>query len=199
MYDAVLFDLDDTLYQNRNISQERTLLTKEWIRRELDLACSEVDGLYGRLQQEHPHPYNGLQSLGLSVEGYFDNVFERVDPGSYLVAEPRLSRVLSSLPGAVYVVSLSPKRYARRVLDELGVADHVEGVSNPYQDEDEHSKRFVYRRFADRNCLVVGDSYRLDLSPAEEVGFDSIHVDGACSIDTAHVCLDSVLELPEQL
>jgi len=199
VYDTVIFDLDDTLYQNPDLSDRLTELTKRWIAEELGLSDHRVEALYGWLPTIHPHPYDGYASLGLPIEGYFEHAFRRVPVSEYVDANPELVALCSEIDVTTAVVSLGPRDHCQRVLDALGFSDEIDGVYNPYQDADAYDKAAVYERFSDDATLVVGDSYANDLQPAVELGFDVVHVTEACNREVEHSCIDDVSELKSVL
>jgi FMN phosphatase YigB (HAD superfamily) len=198
-YRAVFFDLDDTLYRNPSFSDELTELTKRWLADELDLGRDAVDALYERLPSAHPNPYDGFTSLGLAVDDYFENVFHRVDPRDEIRPRPELEGTVSELVPTLVVVSLAPREHCERVLDALGIDDHVDAIYNPYQDADAHEKDAIYASFEDERVLVVGDSYHNDLRPAVELGFDTVHVAPDCDLSHQHDCTEDVLDVALRL
>lgn len=195
MYDRIVFDVDDTLYRNPEFSGRLTEMTKSWIEDELGVNRDAVEVLYQWLKSEYPNPYDGFSALGLSVEDYFENVFYRVDPEDAIEPRPGLGRTCAETDASVVVVSLAPHEHCERVLDALGLDEHVDAIYNPYQDADAHEKSAVYAPFSEERVLVVGDSYANDLRPGIELGFDAVHVTPECDLSHQHVCLDDVSEL----
>lgn len=187
----IIFDLDDTLYQNKRLSQRNTELTKNWIKEELNLSRGELEDLYQKLPDKYPNPLKGIKSLGLSTQGYYKNVFKKINPEKYLSERSDLKKELEKLDGEKVVVSFAPKNYCSRVLEVLGIEQHFEEVYSA--SEFESSKRRAYREIKNPD-IVVGDNYSTDLKPAADLGIDIIHVSECCSIDQEHFCCKDIVE-----
>lgn len=187
----IIFDLDDTLYQNKQLSRRNTELTKDWIKEELNLSQDELEDLYQNLPYKYPNPLRGIESIGLSTEGYYNNVFRRIKPEKYLSKNSELENEFEKLDRDLVVVSFAPKNYCWRVLEVLGVEQHFEKVFSA--SEFESSKKRVYREIENPD-IVVGDNYTTDLKPAAKLGLDIIHVSESCSIDQKHFCCKDIVD-----
>lgn len=187
----IIFDLDDTLYQNKQLSRRNTELTKNWIKEELNLSQDELENLYQNLPDKYPNPLRGIESIGLSTEGYYKNVFRRIEPEKYLSENFELENELEKLDRSKIVVSFAPKSYCWRVLEVLGVEQHFEKVFSA--SEFESSKKLAYREIKNSE-VVIGDNYSADLKPAADLGLDIIHVSECCSVDQEHFCYKDIVE-----
>lgn len=186
----IIFDLDDTLYQNRRLSQRNTDLTKSWIKEELGLDEKELESMYEKLPEEYPNPLKGIKSLGLSTQEYYDNVFRRIEPAKYISENPKLEKGLKKLDREKVVISFASKDYCKEVLDVLGIEKHFEKVLSASQFES--SKKRAYTNIKNPE-IVIGDNYNADLKPAMELGIDIIHVDNKCDVYQNHHCFKDIL------
>lgn len=187
----IVFDLDDTLYQDKKLSQRNTELTEQWIKEELGLNKDELEILYQELQEEYPNPLRGIKSLGLSTQEYYENVFRRIEPEKHLGKKTNLEKELRVLEREKIVVSFAPEDYCWRVLETLGIDQHINNVLSA--SDFGLSKKKAYKNLEDVE-VVVGDNFRADLKPAEELGIDIIHVSDNCKVDQSHYCVDDVVE-----
>jgi len=187
----IIFDLDDTLYDNERLSRRNTQLTKKWIQQELGLNKAELEELYRNLPKKYPNPLNGVTSLGLSPEGYHENVFGKIEPSKYLSERIELKKELEKLDEEQAIVSFAPETYCRRVLDVLGIEEFFQQVISASQFNS--SKKQAYEEIKNPE-LVIGDNFKADLRPAIEIGIDIIHVSKNCKISQNHTCCEDVIQ-----
>jgi putative hydrolase of the HAD superfamily len=127
--DAILFDLDNTLYP-----PERDLfsLIDVWINRYMQevagVPAADVDGLRRRYWAEYGVTLGGLiRHHGVDPENYLEYVHD-VDVDSRLAPDPDLRTTLQRLPQRKVVFTNGSRQHAERVLAALGVADQFEAL-----------------------------------------------------------------------
>lgn len=154
-------------------------LTKEWLINALGLQEVEFSTFYAELIHRHPYPFQGMASLGFSVQDYYKNVFEKLDPYKHLLPDKKLQELLKRLKVPKYVVTLAQPDYSRKVQKALEIADLLDGVLF-MADFKEPSKLAAYEAvskklaIAPENICVVGDNFEIDILPAISAGYKTV-------------------------
>lgn len=195
IYDTLIFDLDNTLYQSSELINYRTSLTVDWIEENANLTQSKAQSFYQSLSDEYPHPYDGFTSIGLAIDSYFENVSYKLTPSDFVDENESLRDLFSEVDAEIIIVSLGPHSYIQQMTDAIGISDHISGAYNPYQDADAHSKYSIYKRYTQDTVLVTGDSYANDIQPARDLGFDTVHVAQTCSVSKSHSCINRITQI----
>jgi FMN phosphatase YigB (HAD superfamily) len=199
IYDTLIFDLDNTLYQSSELVNYRTELTVNWIEEYSDLNQAKSQSFYRNLSDEYPHPYDGFTAIGLTIDSYFENVSYKLTPSDFVDENKSLCEIFSDIDAEIIVVSLGPHSYIQQMTDAIGVREQISGVYNPYQDANTHSKYSIYKQYTQNTVLVTGDSYANDIQPARELGFDTVHVAPKCSVSKRHSCINSINQITEYI
>jgi len=183
MISALILDQDGTLYPSLSpLSSELRRRTKEWLQKALGVSSDAIDDLYSRLQAEHPHPYDGFKSVGLSPEEYLEQVFDRIDPAAYLSRDEHLRTLLGNIGCPKFVVTLSSLSYASKLQKALGIREILQETVSMIDLVPHHGKDAAYTSIRKRiqvpleNILVVGDNILLDIKPALAAGFPALLV-----------------------
>lgn len=121
---AILFDLDNTLYDaSRGLQEAGDRRITAYIMRELGLPHNEADALRTRTWRQYGTTARGLQAeYGLPPKPLYDWAISQLEPAEYLYPEPRLAAMLASFEAGCHVFTNAPEQYARKVLAALGVA-----------------------------------------------------------------------------
>ncbi len=204
--DVILFDLDNTLYRPKCGLQEAgdELITR-FISERLGLSWEEADRLRVRTWRQY-----GATSRGLEVEfdvpqrEFFAGSVERVPVERHVRARPDLAAMLGRLPQRLYVFTNAPRRYARRVLQALGVAEQIERVfdirdagGRPKPDCDCYEQVLEAVGAPAHRVALIEDT-EANLAPAAELGMVTIKVNPPPP-RPPHLYLPDLLELPELL
>ncbi|MEG3181042.1 pyrimidine 5'-nucleotidase [Sphingomonas sp. LT1P40] len=181
--DAWLFDLDNTLYPERN---------------NLFAQMNERIGAYvARLLKLDPVAANAVQkgyyfSHGTTLAGLMAD--HGVDPYHYLADvhdiemdvlehDAPLAAAIAKLPGRKIVFTNADAPYAEKVLDRLGLLDQFEAIhdvhaSNYHPKPHEHAYRSLCEayRIDPTTALFVEDLAR-NLAPAKAIGMTTVWID----------------------
>lgn len=198
-YDTLIFDLDNTLYHSPQLVTYRTELTENWIETNSDLTQEKAQSFYRNLSDEYPHPYDGFTAIGLSIDGYFKNVSDKLTPSDFVDRNESLIDIFADISADIIIVSLAPHSYIQKMIDAIEISEHISGAYNPYQDANAHSKYSIYNRYTQNDVLVTGDSYANDIQPASELGFDTVHLAPQCSVSKNHSCINNINQITEYI
>ena len=178
-----IFDLDNCLYPASTglfaLIDERM---GAYIQRLLDCDLDEAR----RVQKAHFHEH-GTTLAGLMKEhaidphDFLDDVHDI--PLDRVQCDTRLGRLLPRLPGRRFVFTNGDERYARRVLDAIGVHEHFDDLhdihASSYRPKpDPHGYELLCRRFEidPERALLVDDMVQ-NLGPAKTLGMTTVWVD----------------------
>ena len=178
-----IFDLDNCLYPASTglfaLIDERM---GAYIQRLLDCDAAEAK----RVQKAHFHEH-GTTLAGLMKEQGVDphDFLEEVHdiPLDRVQCDERLARLLPRLPGRRFVFTNGDARYARRVLEAIGVHDHFEDLhdihASSYRPKpDPHGYELLCERFGiDPAHALLADDMVKNLAPAKALGMTTIWVD----------------------
>ena len=178
-----IFDLDNCLYPASTglfeLIDERM---GAYIQRLL--GCDPVEAR--RVQKAHFHEH-GTTLAGLMKE-------HGVDPGDFLedvhaipldrlCRDDRLATALDRLPGRKFVFTNGDARYARRVLEAIGVHDRFDELhdihASSYRPKpDPHGYELLCARFGiEPATALLADDIAANLAPAKTLGMTTVWVD----------------------
>ena len=178
-----IFDLDNCLYPaSSGLFELIDQRMGEYIQRLLSCDVREAK----RVQKHHFHTH------GTTLAGLMKH--HDVDPHDFLEAvhaipldriqcDDRLVSALGRLPGRRFVFTNGDARYARRVLDAIGVAEQFDELhdihASAYRPKpDPHGYALLCERFGidPRSALLV-DDMAANLKPAKALGMTTVWVD----------------------
>jgi len=127
--DALLLDLDETLYPRGNGVLQRTdRRIAAWVAARLGVSEEEANRLRFELWQSHGTTLRGLvERYGIEPGDYLEVVY-RTDLSDLLQPDPALRALLGRLPGRKAVFTNAPRAHARQVLELLDVHDAFEDL-----------------------------------------------------------------------
>jgi putative hydrolase of the HAD superfamily len=178
-----IFDLDNCLYPASaglfELIDERM---GAYIQRLLNCDRNEAR----RVQKAHFHEH-GTTLAGLMKE-------HGVDPGDFLGdvhsipldrvrRDDRLAAALAKLPGRKFVFTNGDARYARRVLEAIGVHDSFDELhdiqASTYRPKpDPHGYELLCERFGiEPRQALLADDMAANLAPAKALGMTTVWVD----------------------
>lgn len=204
---TLFFDLDDTLYDNKNglwcAIRDRM---NDYIQRLLGLSPDETASLRRHYYLTYGTTLRGLQiHHAISPDEYLAYVHD-LPLEKYIQPDPELKKMLSSLPQHKYIFTNADADHARRILSRLGVQDCFDGVIDiralQYHCKPEPEAYQIALRLAGETeakvCLLVDDSVR-NLAMAHELGFITVLV-GSDGLDAGvDYCISNIKQLPARI
>ncbi|MCL2270155.1 MAG: HAD family hydrolase [Treponema sp.] len=203
--DAVLFDMDSTLYTHPEYARSQIDLPVERLARLRGVTFDEMNDAIARYRTEWVKGHGGKQiSLGNVFEAFGVSIRENAQwraelyhPEQYLAEDRQLRYALEQLEErfVLAVVTNNPVSIAERTLSVLGVEDLFHeivgldtcGVSKPH--EESFMRAAIHCGAVPEACVSVGDRYDIDIALPLELGMGGILVDG----------VKDVYKLPEVL
>lgn len=129
MIKLVIFDQDGTLYKRDNQLMLTTRkLTKDWLMKSLNLKYVEVEELYEELPKKYPNPYYGFKSLGLGVENYMSEVFDKVNPSDYIDFNDKLYHFFKCSKLKKALVTFASPQYTKELQNKLKIYDYYSKI-----------------------------------------------------------------------
>lgn len=188
MMQAVLFDLDNTLYPpERELFSLIDVRINRYMTDVVGIGHGEVDGLRRRYWKEYGATLQGLmRHYGIDPEDYLEYVHD-VDVSSRLTRDHGLRQALGGIPWRRVVFTNGSDGHARRVLASLGLHDLFEEIFDirvaSYMPKPSPAPylKVVERLGVDAGrCVMVEDSTE-NLRTAKELGMGTVLVGpGAC-------------------
>jgi len=125
--DAILFDLDNTLYPaEKELFSLIDVRINRYMQEVAGIPAAAVDGLRRRYWAEYGVTLGGLiRHHGVDPEDYLDYVHD-VDVDSRLSPDSELRAALQQLPQRKVVFTNGSRQHAEKVLAALGVTDQFE-------------------------------------------------------------------------
>lgn len=183
MIQAILFDLDDTLYPRQaGVMDQIRILMLQYLRTRLDLSPEEADALRRRYFQEYGTTMRGLQlKHAIDADEFLDYV-HNIRLEDHIQPNPELDAALASLQQQKIVFTNASREHAERVLDVLGVAHHFDRIVDVRDVAFESKPQLAaYRRICElidvppERCMLVEDNVR-NLQPAKALGMTTVLV-----------------------
>lgn len=205
MLKALLFDLDETLYRpacGMLAAGDRRIT--DFLADRLGLSHEDANEL-----RVHYYEKYGTTAAGCEIEldipqaEFYARSVEQVDPDKYLSPAPKLQQMLAGLQAELFIFTNATSRYARRVLDILGVKQQFERIFDveftgwrPKPDPEAYTKvvEAVGRPAAE--CGLVEDN-PANLPPARDLGMTTFLL--RADHPDADYRLDDILDLPRLL
>ena len=181
--DAILFDLDNTLY-----APERDLFSlidkriNRFMEEVVAIRPAEVDGLRRHYWKAYGATLQGLiRHYGVDPEHYLEYVHD-VDVAGRLFPDVELGRGLAGLAVHRYVFTNGSRGHAERVLAALGLAEHFEEIFDirvaAYQPKpcpDPYHGVLAALGLGAERCIMVEDSLD-NLETAKQLGMTTVLV-----------------------
>lgn len=200
-----IFDLDNTLHDASphifpHINRSMTAYLQE------HLLLSEADA--NALRQHYWHRYGAtlsglMRHHGTDPDHFLWHTHQFPELEKMVLREPRLRRVLRSLPGKKVVFSNAPQHYALAVLKLLKVADLFDDVvaveQTRYRPKPDYAGfRHVMRRHrvSAAQCVMVEDSLA-NLLAAKRLGMRTVWVNAGNQYPACvDVKINDIVKLP---
>ena len=201
---TLFFDLDDTLYPNDSgLWQAIRARMGQYMIEVLGLPADQVPEIRKHYFQTYGTTLRGLQKHHqVNADDYLAYVHD-LSLEDFLHPDPALRCFLENLPQKRFIFTNADSNHARRVLQVLGVQDCFNGIIDVRAIEFAcKPDRIAYTRALalsgeplPETCVMVDDSI-INLAPARELGFTTVHVGREPSSgDAAVYSINSVIEL----
>ncbi|MDR3171151.1 MAG: HAD family hydrolase [Treponema sp.] len=195
---AFLFDMDSTLYTNREYFQFQIDSPIRRLARLRGVSFDRMQQEIAAYRRDWAAAHGGQQTslgnvfmaFGISIEESIRWREELYEPAAYLKADPRLQETLTTLGAscALGLVTNNPVFVARKTLACLGVDALFQvivgldtcGVSKPHAAP--FLKALELLDVSPAASVSVGDRYDIDLARPLELGMGGILVDGVADV-----------------
>lgn len=205
VYKAIFFDLDDTLYDNRNGLWEaiRTRMSRYMYER-LHLPPDQVPILRRKYFETYGTTLRGLQIHHQVDANDYLNYVHDLPLEEYLCPDPRLRAMLLALPQTKWIFTNADGDHAKRVLKILGVEDCFHGIID-IRALGFHCKPEVlaYQLALElagesdsHDCILIDDSAR-NLAVARWLGFTTVLISRDGADPYAHYSIPCIHDLPK--
>lgn len=204
-FEAMFFDLDDTLYPSTSgIWQAIGDRMDSYIIEQLGIYPDKVKNLRESLFQEYGTTLRGLSALyGINEEEFLDYVHD-VPLDRYLRRDVMLIETMSMYPERKLIFTNASRKHAESVLSALGLEGFFEEIIDilritPYCKPlpEAFQKALVLSGVVDPGkCVVIDDSAR-NLKTASEMGFFTIQVGTEIRSPYADAAIVTVSDLPD--
>jgi putative hydrolase of the HAD superfamily len=206
MIQAILFDLDDTLYpSDSGVMDEIRRLMLRYLRERLDLSPQEADAL-----RRHYFATYGTTMRGLQVNHHIDPdeylaLVHDIRLEEHLQPNEELGAVLAGIRQQKVVFTNASREHAEAVLGVLGIRSHFDLVVD-VRDMNYESKPVTsaYGRICEMlelepgQCVLVEDNVR-NLEPAKALGMITVLISDGAAANPAPKIVDYVLPRVEEI
>ncbi len=180
--DAWVFDLDNTLYPpSCNLFEQIDVKMRAFITDLLQVDGDEAYRLQKQYYREHGTTLAGLMKLHAIKPEKFLSFVHDIDV-SVIPANEALADALTHLPGRRLVFTNGTVAHAKRVLDRIGIHDHVEDIFDiVHADFIPKPRRETFTRFIDKHAVdpkraAMFEDLDRNLAPAHELGMTTVLV-----------------------
>jgi phosphoglycolate phosphatase len=178
---AVLFDLDHTLAMSRNYYDAVRQASQNYISQCNRLSLYEIKRIVDDLraqclsQGRAMSQYDVANRFELAVDNLDQYIFESVEATNYFLPDEQLQDLLENLRGEglrLAILTNSPPRQAKAIIDAIGIAQLVDQIFTPDKVAClKPDEKFFVSALNQLGCVathavMIGDSRTLDLAPA---------------------------------
>jgi putative hydrolase of the HAD superfamily len=183
--DAWVFDLDNTLYPpSCNLFAQIDVRMRAFIGELLNVDGNEAYRLQKQYYRDHGTTLAGLMALhGVEPKRFLDFVHD-IDV-TVVPPNPDLAAALERLPGRRLVFTNGTVAHAARVLNQIGIHDHVEEIFDIAHADFvpkpklETFERFLRNHDIDPARAAMFEDLDRNLAPAHELGMTTVLVRSA--------------------
>jgi putative hydrolase of the HAD superfamily len=199
---TLIFDLDGTLYVNRELGQEIHLAACRYMAGVLAVDVTEADRLLReakrRLSDESGWDSSlsaACLALGGDMVELHRHFAQEIDPEPFLNRDERVVRLLESLAVSygLYIYTNNNRPLAGRIMGALGIAGYfrraftIEDGWRPKPDLPTLDQIYATIGSEPAHCLFIGDRYDIDLRLPQQMGssvYLSTTLDDLLSLET---------------
>lgn len=201
MLEALLFDLDETLYRpGTGMLQAGDRTITRFVSQALDIAHEEADRIRHDLWQRYGTSAAGLEvEHGIKQADVYAGSIETLDASQYITNDPELDDMLSRIRVPLYIFTNSTRPYCERVLDALGIRHHFEDIFDvTFTDWCPKPNSAAYTHIIQAlglppECVGLVEDNAANLAPAVKLGMTTFLLRNGD--DSADYVLDDILEL----
>jgi len=206
MPDAILFDLDNTLYSEScgvfDLIDQRM---NEWLISNLQIPESEVNEFRNKYFIKYGTTLRGLMlHHEVNPRDFLDYVHD-VPVHEFLSADLELRETLEQVKTRKLIFTNSDLKHANRILDALGVRDQFERIFDieamlfiPKPNPDPYRLVLDYLKLSPQDVLLIDDMER-NLKPAQEMGMRTVLIGNGKPVDDRHHAIENIKELTKVL
>lgn len=206
MPDAILFDLDNTLYSEScgvfDLIDQRM---NEWLISNLQIPATEVNQFRNKYFIKYGTTLRGLMlHHEVNPRDFLDYVHD-VPVHEFLSADLELRETLEHVKARKLIFTNSDLKHANRILDALGVRDQFERIFDieamnfiPKPNPDPYSRVLDYLKLQPKDVLLIDDMER-NLKPAQEMGMRTVLIGNGKPVDDRHHAIENIKELTHVL
>jgi putative hydrolase of the HAD superfamily len=206
MPDAILFDLDNTLYSEScgvfDLIDQRM---NEWLISNLQIPESEVNEFRNKYFIKYGTTLRGLMlHHEVNPRDFLDYVHD-VPVHEFLSADLELRETLEQVKARKLIFTNSDLKHANRILDALGVRDQFERIFDieamnfiPKPNPDPYRIVLDYLKLQPKEVLLIDDMER-NLKPAQEMGMRTVLIGNGKPVDDRHHAIENIKELTRVL
>ncbi len=188
---ALIFDMDDTLYKSPELKRAYRQAACDLIAEAKGIDPPETRALYLRTRTAlaarygyTPSNTSVLRELGIGWETWRDRTARAIDPRRFLRQDPELVTTISILSGRYRLGLLTNNHrvHTDRILEILGVGPFFRAVLTVSEtgktkpDPALCSTMACLLAVPPEKCLLIGDEEGIDLIPARAAGMKTYHV-----------------------
>ena len=182
---AVLFDLDNTLYHpEHDLFSLIDVRINRFMLEVAEIPHADVDGLRRRYWKNYGATLQVLiRHHDIDPESYLDYVHD-VDVTTRIKPDPALRRSLAKLQAPCYIFTNGSRQHAERVTRALGIAEQFAGIFDiriaayqPKPNPEPYHGVLHALGIPARECVMIEDS-SANLRQAGELGMKTILVQG---------------------
>ncbi len=180
--DVWVFDLDNTLYPpSCNLFAQIDVKMRAFISDLLQVDGDEAYRLQKHYYREHGTTLSGLMQVNGIAPDKFLNFVHDIDV-SVVPLNEALGAALQRLPGRRLVFTNGTVAHAKRVLDRIGIRDHVEDIFDIVHADFipkprlETFERFVTKHEIDPKRAAMFEDLDRNLAPAHALGMTTVLV-----------------------
>ena len=206
MPDAILFDLDNTLYsESCGVFDLIDRRMNEWLISNLQIPESEVNEFRNKYFIKYGTTLRGLMlHHEVNPRDFLDYVHD-VPVHEFLSADLELRETLEQVKARKVIFTNSDLKHANRILDALGVRDQFERIFDieamnfiPKPNPDPYQLVLNYLRLQPKDVLLIDDMER-NLKPAQEMGMRTVLIGNGKPVDDRHHAIENIKELTHVL
>lgn len=206
MFDAILFDLDNTLYtEESGIFDLIDQRMNEWLISRLQVPPEEVNHFRHHYFMKYGTTLRGLMlHHNVNPHDFLEYVHD-VPVREFLSADRELRDTLSLIQTRKVIFTNSDRKHANRILDALGVLDLFEKIFDieamqfiPKPNPEPYQMVLQYLKAPPEQCLLIDDMER-NLGPAREIGMKTILIGDGQPVNDKHHVMANIKQLSSVL
>lgn len=194
---AIIFDMDDTLYSSRELKNRYRVVAYGFIARckkisrqqAIELHQDELS-VFREKYNYTPQNWKIVERLGLSWDEWALECINHLDPRQYLKRDPQLAVALTQLlkKYRLAVLTNNNRIQTQRILEILGINNLFDTVLTVSETGRKKPDQQPFIDVVDQlgcgpeQCIMVGDDADVDLQPAQSMNMQTILVQNVSDV-----------------